>query len=249
MSKKPQRIDNIDIVDNIDIIDQKGAPARRARSGVALVVTLGLLAVICVTVIAFIAAMRLERATAGLESDRAELRGLHHVGLASAMQDLTVQLQMKVVGDELKPRGRVYATDWFWPTAVGSCFGSAYEQTNATFAAESVALFTGAATNLVPEAVRAEAEAVESYWIPLVSSLITQENEETRDPLAPLLDTVVIGRIAYLVIDCSGFLPPVVSNAAGYARRSTSLPNSAPQLLPRPRFHPDSFSPSSRVRR
>jgi hypothetical protein len=193
-------------------------PARHAsRAGVALVMTLGLLALICVAVIAFIAAMRLERSTARLEADRATLRGLHHAALASAMQELTWQLYE-----------RVYPVIWLdipWrdgstntPPA-GPCLGSFYKQdTNVSFSANSVRLFTGAATNLVPGAVQADAASVESIWMPVTSQLVdSDERDESADPLAPLMDTVVMSRVAYLIIDCSGFLPPVSTNSAGYA--------------------------------
>ncbi len=188
-------------------------PAR--RSGVALVVTLGILAMICVAVIAFIAAMRLERSTASLEADRATLRGFHHVALASAMQEVTWQLN-----NPPQFRSRVYPVIWQSPTSKGPCFGSFYEQgAEYTFAATSVKLFSGAATNLVPGAVHADAAAVESVWLPVTSVLVDEpEAGQPGDPLAPLLDNVVIGRIAYLVIDCSGFLPPTTTN-----RLDTSL--------------------------
>lgn len=179
-----------------------------ARSGVALVVTLGILAMICVTVIAFIASMRLERATARLESDRVALRSLHHVGLAAAMQDVTIQLM-----------GRVYA---FSPVASNSCLGSYYQETNTQlFAADPIKLFVGAATNLVPNAVHADAESAESLWIPVVSTIDGDGSPEpSSDPLAPLMDNVVLNRIAYLVIDCSGFLPPPLFNTVGYAAQT-----------------------------
>jgi hypothetical protein len=194
-------------------------PARHAsRAGVALVMTLGLLALICVAVIAFIAAMRLERSTARLEADRATLRGLHHAALASAMQELTWQLYE-----------RVYPVTWLdipWrdgstntPPSAGPCLGSFYKQeTNVSFSANSVRLFTGAATNLVPGAVQADAASVESIWMPVTSQLVdSDERDESADPLAPLMDSVVLSRVAYLIIDCSGFLPPVSTNSAGYA--------------------------------
>jgi len=181
---------------------------------VALVIALGILAMICVAVIAFIAAMRLERASARLESDRATLRGLHHVALAAAMQDVTQQL-----------RGRVYPVAWrayrdeedspVAPPSSGPCLGSFYAQTEqTTFPATTVQLFTGAGTNLVPRAIHAAAAAVESVWLPVTSVLVDPPaDDQPSDPLAPLMDNVVIGRIAYLVMDCSGFLPPMPTNA------------------------------------
>ncbi len=193
------------------------AARHASRAGVALVMTLGLLALICVAVIAFIAAMRLERSTARLEADRATLRGLHHAALASAMQNVSYQLY-----------DRVYPVTWrdiIWSDGstntppAGPCLGSFYKQdTNVSFSASSIRLFTGAATNLVPGAVQADAASVESIWMPVTSQLVdSDESSESADPLAPLMDTVVMSRVAYLIIDCSGFLPPVSTNSAGYA--------------------------------
>ena len=201
-------------------------PARHApRSGVALVMTLGILALICVTVIAFIAAMRLERATARLEADRTTLRSLQHAALATAMQDVTWQLY-----------GRVYPVTWWdiegpdgstnTPPSAGSCLGSFYKQdSDVSFPATTVRLFTGAATNFVPGAVQADAASVESVWIPVTSVLADPaESGEPSDPLAPLMDTVVMSRVAYLVIDCSGFLPPVSTNVLeGSARYAAQI--------------------------
>jgi hypothetical protein len=190
-------------------------PARHAsRAGVALVMTLGLLALICVAVIAFIAAMRLERSTARLEADRATLRGLHHAALASAMQYVSYQLYYRVY--PVTWRDIIWSDDSTNTPPAGPCLGSFYKQdTNVSFSASSVRLFTGAATNLVPGAVQADAASVESIWMP-VTSVLADPNEsgESADPLAPLMDTVVMSRVAYLIIDCSGFLPPVSTTAA-----------------------------------
>jgi hypothetical protein len=206
-------------------------PARHAsRAGVALVMTLGLLALICVAVIAFIAAMRLERSTARLEADRATLRGLHHAALASAMQNVSRQavLEVSMSDGSSQLYGRVYPVTWqdydnadepgqpLAPPSAGPCLGSFYKRdTNVSFSASSIRLFTGAATNLVPGAVQADAASVESIWMP-VTSVLADPNEsgESADPLAPLMDTVVMSRVAYLIIDCSGFLPPVSTTAA-----------------------------------
>jgi len=219
------KTDNVDHVDHVEIsIISKLSiistrplqPARwNTRSGVALVVTLGILAMICVAVIAFIAAMRLERSTARLEADRATLRSLHPVALASAMRDVTWQLYE-----------RVYPIAW-WdydddaddtpqpPPSAGACLGSFYrKEEGVSFPATSIKLFTGAATNLVPGAVHSNAAAVESIWVPVTSVFMeTPEPGDQTDPLAPLMDTVVMSRVAYLIIDCSGFLPPMSTNA------------------------------------
>jgi hypothetical protein len=200
----------------------RGPTRPASRAGVALVMTLGILALICVTVIAFIAAMRLERSTARLDSDRATLRSLHQAALASAMQEVARQLY-----------GRVYPVTWqdydnadptgqpLSPPRAGPCVGSFYlPGAGVSFPASSVRLFTGAATNLVPGAVQADAASVESFWIPVTSVLVDPaESGEPSDPLAPLMDTVVMSRVAYLVIDCSGFLPPVSTNASGDSAR------------------------------
>jgi hypothetical protein len=198
-----------------------------ARAGVALVMTLGILALICVTVIAFVAALRLERSTASLEFDHAALRNLHQAALASAMQEVSRQLY-----------GRVYPVTWqgydnpdpagqpLLPPHAGPCLGSFYLQSpDFSFPASSVRLFTGSATNLVPDAVQADAASVESVWIPVTSVLADPaESGEPSDPLAPLMDTVVMSRVAYLVIDCSGFLPPVLANVPGDpARYATQI--------------------------
>jgi len=190
------------------------AARQSSRSGVALVMTLGILALICVAAIAFIASMRLERATARLEADRATLRGIHPVALASAMRDVTWQLYERVYPiawwDYHDPDGTPQA-----PPSSGACLGSFYlQESGVSFPATSVKLFTGAVTNLVPGAVHSNAAAVESIWVP-VTSVLTESSEpgEQTDPLAPLIDTVVMSRVAYLIIDCSGFLPPVPTNA------------------------------------
>jgi hypothetical protein len=193
------------------------AARHASRAGVALVMTLGLLALICVAVIAFIAAMRLERSTARLEADRATLRGLHHAALASAMQYVSYQLYDRVY--PVTWRDIMWSDDSTNTPPAGPCLGSFYKQdTNVSFSAHSVRLFTGAATNLVPDAVQADAASVESIWMPVTSQLVaSDERDESADPLAPLMDTVVMSRVAYLIIDCSGFLPPVSTNSAGYA--------------------------------
>jgi hypothetical protein len=190
------------------------AARHASRAGVALVMTLGLLALICVAVIAFIAAMRLERSTARLEADRATLRGLHHAALASAMQNVSYQLYDRVY--PVTWRDIIWSDDSTNTPPAGPCLGSFYKRdTNVSFSASSIRLFTGAATNLVPGAVQADAASVESIWMP-VTSVLADPNEsgESADPLAPLMDTVVMSRVAYLIIDCSGFLPPVSTTAA-----------------------------------
>lgn len=189
------------------------ADRHASRAGVALVMTLGLLALICVAVIAFIAAMRLERSTARLEADRATLRGLHHAALASAMQNVSYQLYDRVY--PVTWRDIIWSDDSTNTPPAGPCLGSFYKQeTNVSFSASSIRLFTGAATNLVPGAVQADAASVASIWMP-VTSVLADPNEsgESADPLAPLMDSVVLSRVAYLIIDCSGFLPPVSTTA------------------------------------
>lgn len=147
-----------------------------ARRGIALIVTLGFLAVIAILAVAFAITMRVERLAARSFADGVRARQLAHVGLARAMADI---------------HGHADANSLLYPQWTGDSFPSSGATGPANF-------LTGSATNYIPGSVlngaRSRASAVR--WVDVTSG------------------TNLIGRYAYLAVNCSGLLDPNADYAA-----------------------------------
>ncbi len=151
------------------------APAP-ARSGIALIVTLGFLAVIAILAVAFAITMRVERLAARSFADGVRARQLAHVGLARALADIHAHAD---------------ANSLLYPQWTSDSFPSAGTTGPANF-------LTGSATNYLPGSVltgaRSRASAVR--WVDVTSG------------------TNLIGRYAYLAVNCSGLIDPNVDYSA-----------------------------------
>ena len=151
-------------------------PHVRERSGIALIIVLGFLALLTVLVVAFAVMMRTERIASRNYSDAVRAKQMVQVGVARVQAELDAQAG--VTGG-----GRVQFTYPPWDT-----MNSAGPMLNTNF---TDALISGDATNFLPLSVLsfATSAAVNAGWTNIYV---------TNDTL--------VGRIAYTVVNCSGML-------------------------------------------
>jgi hypothetical protein len=179
----------------------------------ALIVTLGILAVVTLAVMAYLVSLRIERLAARNHLDRQICREYVRVGLIQAME--SIQASNASVSVSALLQQRVYPVEGWAPgtNAIlysdyfrGECMGSIAD----TNTPDYLYLFNGAVTNLVPRRLHGDARLVRSGW-PIY---ITGTNQNliigggTWAPLDAALDGVTNGRIAFLIVNCSGFAPP-----------------------------------------
>lgn len=176
----------------------------RNRDGVAVIVTLGLLAVITMMIFAFVLSMRSERLIARNVLDRSRAQHVLKAGLHVAIGITGVSLQQ-----------RNYPFDGWnpvWSNDLSSFLGGEVMQTPDCFgsfddsaglpeldpplgpAPPPVGLFTGPVTNWVPAVLWDQAHSVSSYWMHVIA---TNEVDDTQE---------LVGRVAFLVINCSGLV-------------------------------------------
>ncbi len=147
--------------------------------GIALVMVLGILSVMVILAVAFAVSMRTERMAAGNYANGVRARQLAHVGLSRALNDLARQLG----ADGLNSAG-------------GGSICPAWSATNSFYTTNYVNtvtnLLTGEATNFVPRALWSAARVADGrvQWVPIVRSA----------------DSFTMGRVKYLILNCSGLL-------------------------------------------
>ena len=188
-------------------------PASSSRSGIALVMVLGILSVMVIMAVAFAIAMRTERVAAGNYADSVRARQLVQAGLARALDDLAVKLGtnglMSSVGGTNYP-----------PWDATNSYTSAY--TNTSTNADVLCLLTkltsaNEATNFVPRALWSAATNADytntaaHHWLPIENIIYTNYLGNSY-PVA----TNLLGRVKYLVLNCSGLLD---ANFVGGAAR------------------------------
>jgi hypothetical protein len=163
-------------------------PASR-RSGAALIITLGILAVITLAVVAFVVSMRVEHLAARNTAQRTMARQYVDAGLGEAMGMANMLLA--------DPARRCYPVQGWFTNMPGlphcfeqDCFGTPVSNDIPT------CLFRGAATNLLPGTLAAQAARVESGWISIIET-----NEASGGVVT---EGIRAGRVSYLVVNLSG---------------------------------------------
>ncbi len=170
------------------------------RSGIALVMVLGVLSLMVLMAVSFAISMRTERVAAGNQLDTVRARHLARVGLVRAMDQL-----YRECGRDLPDSNLVYQ-EW----AVTNSY--TLDPTNAP----PVDLLKGSASNFVPRSLWDAAVAANdtnspnssNYWISIISDV-----KETNSNYGT---TNLIGRVAFMILNCSGLLD---ANFAGGAER------------------------------
>ncbi|MBU0715967.1 MAG: hypothetical protein KJ964_11475, partial [Verrucomicrobia bacterium] len=165
--------------------------------GIALVMVLGILSVMVLMAVAFAIAMRTERVAAGNYADSVRARQLVHVGLARALDDLAGKLGtnglMSAVGGTNYP-----------PWDVTNSYTTAY--TNTSTNANALKLLAlnreNEATNFIPRvlwfaATNTDERSASNHWVLIESVAQWGTNLPT---------TNLMGRVKYLILNCSGLL-------------------------------------------
>lgn len=155
------------------------------RSGIALVMVLGVLSLMVLMAVSFAISMRTERVAAGNQLDTVRARQLAQVGLVRAMDFLYEEC-----GSSLTNSNQIYPD---WDVQVS------YTSDPASVVA--VDFLKGSASNFVPRAlwdaaISSNANPVNSngaYWVHVTTA------EGTNPP-------VLIGRVAFMILNCSGLL-------------------------------------------
>lgn len=143
---------------------------RPTNAGVALILTLGFLAIIAVLAVAFAVTMRVERLAAASYADGVRARQLAHTALARALRDI---------------HQHAAANNLVFPEWVNSSFPSTGTGTPSNF-------LVGSVTNYIPASLigGARARAGDVRWVNVSNG------------------GTLVGRYAYLAINCSGLLDP-----------------------------------------
>ena len=164
---------------------------RRRQRGVALIITLGLLAVLTILAVAFAIAMRVESIAARNFRDMVRAKHLVQTALTESLDDVSRACAGKTYPD-------------FYPySGVHDAIGSPPGSTN-------VNLVVGEAERAIPGILRADARAVSSYWMDVLVTNYTDTGTAI---------TQTNGRIAYVVVNCSGLLD---ANRIGGTERELS---------------------------
>ena len=197
------------------------------RSGIAIIIVLGVLGVLMVLAVAFAVSMRTESAAASNYADIVKSRALVHTALARALADLDQDLGSS-------PSGASYPARWS-------------QQAMDTNMANAVHLYIGEATHLLPQGLYEIAAKLPSpglnngggsnvddpnaSWNPgslagfgvqsiggaegvvvnneekaLTASIGLGTHYRVYDPAVPLWTRVENGRVAYLIVNLSGLL-------------------------------------------
>ncbi len=198
-----------------------------SRSGVAIIIVLGVLSVLMVLAVAFAVSMRTESAAAGNYADIVKSRALVHTALARALADLDQDLGTS-------SNGASYPAHWS-------------QQAMDTNMANAVHLYIGEATHLLPQGIYEAAAKLPSpglnngaaenvddpnaSWNPgslagfgiqtigggegvvvnneektLLADINVGSNYRVYDPAVPLWTRIENGRVAYLIVNLSGLL-------------------------------------------
>jgi hypothetical protein len=170
--------------DQLHRVPAHAQPRHAHAAGVALILTLGLLSLVTLAAVAFVVTMRIERLATNHTVHRTMAREYADVGLNTAMG---------LVNEALALNRSCYPVQG-WSTNAGrphfferDCFGA--PSTND----EPILLLRGAATNLLPGILAAQAAIVESGW---------QHIHETNETTGAA--GILAGRVAFLVVNLSG---------------------------------------------
>jgi hypothetical protein len=153
------------------------------RGGVALIMTLGLLAVLTLLAVAFAIAMRVESIAARNYANLVRARHLVYTSLTRAIDDID------------RTCGGANYPDWdlYLPNGVRDALASGWDGSALTNICE---FMSGEATNSIAPVLLSEAEAVTAYWRNvLVNNMIDGSSVAQTN-----------GRIAYLIVNSSGLL-------------------------------------------
>lgn len=148
---------------------------RKSDSGVALIVVLGIMAILAVIAVAFSKAMRDQRLAARNYADQIRAEHLVHAGVATALDFVDATMR----GDKC------------YPFFSG---GDAYGSRNSN---EACSLFIGEARDMIPLALHQQASNVICNWIYVVGTNNAGGSSEV---------TMTNGRVAFLIVNCSGLL-------------------------------------------
>ena len=186
------------------------------NSGIVLVIVLGMLTVMVLLAVTFAVSMRTERLAAGNAADTVRARQLVQVGLARAMSQLASDLGANGLAGGTG--GKAYP---YW-NATNSYFtndpsGNPCWSTNVYLLAADRA---NEATNYVPRALWADATNADltnpsHHWLP-VDSLIFDGGV--------LVESNRMGRVAYLILNCSGLLDANYAGGAASGRQFGTNP-------------------------
>jgi len=159
-------------------------------SGVALILTLGLLAIVTLAVVAFVVTMRIEHLAAGNTLNRTISRQYIDIGLSAAMG---------TVDSVLTNRQSSYPVQkWDLDSSIppdsqtNDCLGVGVFLPSDD---APIQLFCGSATNLLPGVLAAQAGQVLSRWYS-----ITATNSTTG------ANGITNGRVAFLIVNLSGMM-------------------------------------------
>ncbi len=169
-------------------------------SGSALVITLGLLAVLALLVFAFTFSARTERLAARNDRDQVTARQFVDLALVQAMDKLAVHLQMPFLH-----QGEWYALPSNGNPTRFDRWNDPYQDNDFLFTRNAFAsrshgnridsdFFDSFSSNSLPSSLWGEARSLEPHWIPI------QGVDQAGTPIG------TNGYIAYVVINCSGFL-------------------------------------------
>lgn len=169
-----------------------------SRSGIALIMTLGVLSVMLIMAIAFAVSMRTERLAAGNYADSVRARQLVQTGLARALNDLANQLGPNGLGSSA---GGTNYPSWNAATSYTNI------DPNPPIMLYGAGVCTNSATNFVPRALwsaatNADLTSATNHWLPIDSLVYT------NDPggASHLAESKRLGRVKYLILNCSGLL-------------------------------------------
>ncbi len=153
------------------------------RSGVALIVVLGMLTVITILAVSFAIAMRFEQFTAKRYSDQVRARHFLDVGVVWAMEGVNQAM-------DGQPGGFPYP--YYWDDSAPASFGHAYASRGD---GPDVDLFTGSVTGMIPVSLWSDVANTQPGWAYVVG----------KDPETGTL-TATNGRVAFLVVNVSGLI-------------------------------------------
>ena len=173
------------------------------RSGVALIITLGLLSVLTLLAVAFAIAMRVESMAARNYVNLVRSKHLVRNGLSMAIDDIGQSCRGSTYPSwwDAPPPGFTWPAECLTAEALGS-YGTT----------EEVELVLGEVTNAIPPILLADADDVTTYWKEIY---ITNYPPGSSSPIVQ-----TNGRVAYLIINASGLLD---ANYVGGTPRDMSI--------------------------
>jgi hypothetical protein len=194
-----------------------------SRSGIAIIIVLGVLAVMIVLAVAFAVSMRTEKTAAGYYAQIAKTRDLVHTALARAMADLEQDLAAGSAGGSYPAYWSVQAMDSNTANAVHLYIGEAKEllpegiYEAAAKLPSPGTIFGGVDSNAswninglagfgIQDIGGASGTVLNNQEHSLNADIPVAGSYRIYDPAVPLWSRVEDGRIAYLIVNLSGLL-------------------------------------------